>query len=177
MHLQTEWRAATTTDVPALLKLIVAAYRGPGGWTSEAHLVAGDRIAADQLRAAIAAADTLVMVVPAPTGDGLLACCELRDRGEGVASFGMFAVDPVRQAGGIGRRLLTAARTVAAERFGADTLEIWVVSVQEALIAWYERRGFTATGESVPFPDDGRDRPLVQGLRFIVMRAPTGTQI
>ena len=173
MHLQMEWREATAADVPALLELIVAAYRGPGGWTSEAHLVAGERIGADQLRAAIGASDALVMVVPAPLREGLLACCELRDRGGGVASFGMFAVDPARQAAGIGRRLLTAARALAAERFGADTLEIWVVSAQHALIAWYERLGFTATGESVPFPEDGRDRPIVEGLRFIVMRAPT----
>ncbi len=155
----------------ALLSLVQSAYRGAGGWTSEAGLIEGERIGPDELRAEIASPAAVVMVLPA--AEGIIACCMVHAGEAGVARFGLLAVDPARQAGGVGRRLLAAARGVAAERFGADTLEISVVSGQAALIAWYERLGFTATGTTVPFPDDPTDRALVAGLHFVVMRAPT----
>jgi uncharacterized protein (TIGR00290 family) len=166
-----EWREGRTSDVGALLALVQAAYRGSGGWTSEAGLIEGERVSAEELRAEIESPAAAVMVVPA--AEGILACCIVREGAEGVAHFGLFAVDPARQASGIGRRLVAAARKLAADRFGAHTLEISVVSGQAALAAWYERLGFTATGDTIPFPEDPTDRPLVDGLHFVVMRAPT----
>jgi uncharacterized protein (TIGR00290 family) len=176
------WREALRSDVEALLALVQGAYRGAGGWTSEVGLIEGERIGRDELLAEIESPEAVVMVVPAqrvsggggetPSG-GLAACCVVQ-RGHGtVAHFGLFAVDPTRQAAGLGRRLLAAARGVAAERFGAGTLEISVVSGQQALITWYERLGFSSTGKTIPFPDDPSDRALVGGLHFVVMRAPT----
>jgi hypothetical protein len=45
-----------------------------------------------------------------------------------------------------------------------------VLAPQEALIAYYERRGFRRTGETRPFPADPRyARPLRDGLRFVVL--------
>jgi len=174
------WREARPDDADALLALVQAAYRGDGGWTSEVGLIEGERIGRDELVAEIESPETVVMVVPAERlvtegarASELIACCAVH-RGNGrVARFGLFAVDPARQAGGVGRRLMAEARALAAERFGADTLEITVVSGQPALTAWYERLGFAATGETIPFPDDPTDRALVDGLHFVVMRAPT----
>jgi uncharacterized protein (TIGR00290 family) len=179
------WREADPSDVSALLALVQDAYRGAGGWTSEVGLIEGQRIGRDELLAEIASPATAVMVVPAergpagagqkpvPSSGGLLACCVVRAGEAGIARFGLFAVDPARQASGVGRRLLAEARRLAADRFHADALEISVVSGQSALTAWYERLGFVATGSTIPFPDDPADRPLVAGLHFIVMRAPT----
>lgn len=166
-----QWREAESSDVDALFALVQAAYRGSGGWTSEAGLIEGERIGPEKLLAEIESPAAVVMVVP--DGEGILACCVVHAGEAGVAHFGLFAVDPARQAGGLGRRLVVAARRVAAERFGADTLEISVVSGQAALTAWYERLGFAPTGETVPFPDDPTDRALVDGLHFVLMRAPT----
>ena len=166
-----QWREAQPSDAEALFTLVQAAYRGPGGWTSEVGLIEGERIGPDELRAEIESPAAVVMVVPGEAG--MLACCVVHGGREGVAHFGLFAVDPAGQGDGVGRRLLAAARGVAAERFAADTLEISVVSGQDALTAWYERRDFTATGMTVPFPGDPTDRPLVDGLHFVIMRADT----
>ncbi len=165
------WREAQSSDVDGLFALVQAAYRGTGGWTSEAGLIEGVRIGADELQAEIDSPGTVVMVVPGE--DGILACCVVHGGDGPVAHFGLFAVDPRRQATGVGRRLMAAARNVALERFGARTLEITVVSGRPELATWYERLGFTATGATIPFPEDPTDRPLVAGVHFIVMRAPT----
>src|SRR5579875_2261139 len=166
-----QWREARPSDVPALLSLVQSAYRGAGGWTSEVGLIDGQRISAGELEAEIASTAAALMVVPAP--GGILACCLVRRGEPGVARFGLFAVDPAHQAQGMGRRLLLAARELAAKRFAAAVLEISVVSGQPALTAWYERLGFRATGATIPFPEDPTDRPLVPGLHFVLMRAPT----
>jgi uncharacterized protein (TIGR00290 family) len=165
------WREAESSDVDGLLALVQAAYRGAGGWTSEVGLVEGQRIGRDELQAEIDSAGAVVMVIP--DGQGVLACCVVHGGESPIAHFGLFAVDPSRQAGGVGRWLMAAARQVALERFGADTLEITIVSGRPELAAWYERLGFAATGATIPFPEDPTDRPLVTGLHFIVMRAPT----
>jgi uncharacterized protein (TIGR00290 family) len=165
------WREAESSDVNRLFALVQAAYRGAGGWTSEVGLVEGERIGPAELRAEIDSSRAVVMVVP--DREEIVACCVVRGGGGPTAHFGLFAVDPGRQAAGVGRRLMAAARRVARERFAADTLEITVVSGQPALVAWYERLGFSTTGETIPFPDDPTDRALVAGLHFIVMRAPT----
>jgi uncharacterized protein (TIGR00290 family) len=166
-----QWREARSSDVDGLFALVQAAYRGTGGWTSEAGLVEGQRIGRDELNAEIDSPGAVVMVVP--DGAGILACCVVHGGERPIAHFGLFAVDPSRQAEGVGRRLMAAARQVALERLGAETLEITVVSGRPELVAWYERLGFSATGATIPFPEDPTDRPLVSGLHFIVMRAPT----
>ncbi len=166
-------RQAREADIPVLLTLVQAAYRGSGGWTNEVGLVAGERITAEELRATLRRSDTVVMVV---VREGkIVACCKVeapRAPGE-PAHLGLFAVDPARQADGIGRRLVIRARALAARSLHADTLEIHVVCGQAALLAWYERLGFAATGETIPFPDQPGDRALVAGLQFVVMRCPT----
>jgi uncharacterized protein (TIGR00290 family) len=171
MERMLRWREAEPADVEALLALVQSAYRGSGGWTSEAGLIEGERIDAGELLAEIESPAAVVMVVPG--AGGLTACGVLRPGAAGDAHFGLFAVDPSRQGSGIGRGLLSAARRLARERFGAEALEISVVSGQPALTAWYERLGFTLTGVTVPFPEDPSDRPLVPGLHFVGMRAPT----
>ena len=47
-------RAAREEDVSALVELVQLAYRGEGGWTTEAHLVDGHRTDADEVRAMLA---------------------------------------------------------------------------------------------------------------------------
>ena len=47
-----------------------------------------------------------------------------------------------------------------------------VMNIRATLIAWYERRGYTLTGETKPFPyDDQRfGRPLRDDLHFVVLQ-------
>ena len=153
-------RLATVADAPALVDLIRAAYRGPASyerWTSEEHLVRGTRTDERAVLAAIESVGSAMLVVEGDgdvDGRGPVACCRIADRGDGVAYFGMFAVDPARQGSGTGRQVVRWAELAAAEMFGARVIELEVLAQQELLRAWYERLGYTATGEIRPFPAD-----------------------
>ncbi len=161
------WRYATAQDVPALVALLRAAYRSGQGWTSEARLVEGSRIDAGTLLQVLEKSPMLVV----EDDSKLIACCRLEPGDRGVAHFGMFAVDPAHQAAGLGRWLMGQAARVAAERFGAHTVELRVLVQQTALLAWYERLGFVRTGETQPFPGHPEfARPLRDDLRFAVLR-------
>jgi ribosomal protein S18 acetylase RimI-like enzyme len=151
------WRLATTADARALVDLIRAAYRGPASyerWTSEEHLVRGTRTDERAVLAAIEPAGSVMLVVEEDADGEPVACCRIADRGNGLAYFGMFAVDPARQGGGTGRRVLQWAELAAVELFGARTLELEVLGQQQQLCRWYERLGYRPTGETRPFPAD-----------------------
>ena len=53
---------------------------------------------------------------------------------------------------------------------GAQTMQLTVIEQRESLIAWYERRGYRATGAVKPFPyDDARvGAPKRADLRLAV---------
>src|SRR6201995_1850814 len=92
-------RPATAADAPALVELIRAAYRGPASyerWTSEEHLVRGTRTDERAVLGAIESVGSAMLVVEGERegGRGPVACCRIADRGDGLAYFGMFAVDP-----------------------------------------------------------------------------------
>ena len=164
-------RLARRSDADTLADLIRSAYRGEdsrAGWTSEADLVEGERISADQVRAMISEGGSLMLV--AEQEGAIVACCQLRNQGAGLAYFGTFAVTPRAQGAGLGRQVMAAAERQAVTAFAATRLEMTVLAPQEALIAYYERRGFRPTGETRPFPADPRySRPLRDGLYFVVL--------
>jgi ribosomal protein S18 acetylase RimI-like enzyme len=150
-------RLATAADTPALVDLIRAAYRGPASyerWTSEENLVRGTRTDEQAVLAAIESAGSAMLVVEDDGNGAPVACCRIADRGNALAYFGMFAVDPARQGSGTGRRVVRWAELAAAELFGAETLELEVLGQQQLLRAWYERLGYVATGETRTFPAD-----------------------
>ena len=164
-------RAARPADAGELTALIRSAYRGEdsrAGWTSEADLVEGERISADQVRAMISDGGSLMLV--AEQEGAIVACCQLRNQGAGLAYFGTFAVSPQAQGAGLGRQPMTEAEHQAIATFGATRLEMTVLAPQDKLIAYYERRGFHRTGETRPFPADPiYARPRVDGLYFVVL--------
>ncbi|KAF6802966.1 hypothetical protein CSOJ01_11240 [Colletotrichum sojae] len=163
-------RPATPADVPALLPLIRSAYRGEksrNGWTTEADLLADQRIDEEGLLAKITEPEGVVLMVTEEstttniidekeTTPPPISCCEvLRREGGETAYFGLFAVDPDRQAGGVGRRVLEHAERFAKERWGVKRMEMWVIWTRKELISWYERRGYRKTGKREEFPYEG----------------------
>jgi ribosomal protein S18 acetylase RimI-like enzyme len=86
----------------------------------------------------------------------------------------MLTVDPGIQTRGIGSLLLAAAEGFARDALGAHAMRMTVIVQREALIAWYERRGYARTGETEPFPyGDARfGLPKRDDLHFIVLRKP-----
>ncbi|HWG11947.1 MAG TPA: GNAT family N-acetyltransferase [Streptosporangiaceae bacterium] len=123
-------RLARPADAGTLADLIRSAYRGEGsraGWTSEADLVGGERINADQVRASISDSDSLMLV--GEDADVIVACCQLRNQGAGLAYFGTFAVSPEAQGAGLGRQLMAEAEREAVAAFNATRLEMTVLAV------------------------------------------------
>ena len=164
---------AKQADAVALAALINSAYRGDSsrrGWTTEADLIDGTRIDAPALEEIIGSPDKAVLVLRAQTG--LFGCVQVEKKDEETAYIGMVTIRPTLQGSGIGRQLLAAAETFARAEYGSRAAEMTVIEVREELIAWYERRGYVATGETRPFPyNDARfGIPKSPDLRMIVMR-------
>ncbi|MGW5355519.1 GNAT family N-acetyltransferase [Streptomyces sp. NPDC004031] len=162
------FRAATAADVPALVALIESAYRGDAsraGWTTEADILGGQRTDPEGVLAVIENPGSRLVAVER---DGeLVACCQLEHRGA-HAYFGMFAVRPTLQGGGLGKVIIAEAERFARDEWGVAEMHMTVISVREDLIAWYERRGYERTGRTSPFPygDERFGQPTREDLEF-----------
>ncbi|MBR8743904.1 GNAT family N-acetyltransferase [Nocardiopsis sp. MG754419] len=146
------FRDATEADVPVLVALVNACYRGEGskqGWTTEAELLDGQRMDAQNMSDLLRRDDTLILV--GEIDDAIVTCCELRRDDEG-AYFGMFSVRPELQGAGLGRVVLAEAEQWAVRTWGSRRMRMNVLRQRPELIAWYERRGYTGTGRTEPFP-------------------------
>jgi ribosomal protein S18 acetylase RimI-like enzyme len=91
-------------------------------------------------------------------------------RKEGIWNLGLLTIRPDLQNRQLGRTLLAAAEDFVRAR-GGRRIRMTVVNVRDALIAWYERRGYRLTGETQPFPygDERYGRPLRDDLHFVVL--------
>lgn len=179
MSVALTYRAATAADVPNLVALIESAYRGESsraGWTTEADILQGQRTDAEAIADIIADPDSTLLIaestddagrVRAAGDEQMVACCHLK-RYDDHGYFGMFAVRPTQQGGGVGKQVLAEAERIAAHGWGVPELHMTVISVREELIAWYERRGYRRTGQLTPFPygDERFGRPQRDGLQF-----------
>jgi GNAT superfamily N-acetyltransferase len=179
------FRDAVAADVPAVVALVESAYRGDAsraGWTTEADLLDGQRIDPAGVAAVIGRSDSRVLLAEQATGsDGaatLLACCHIEKQG-GDCYFGMFSVRPERQGSGVGKMVLAEAERVASIEWGCTRVRMTVIDVRDELIAWYERRGYSRTGEYRPFPygDPRYGVPKRDDLRFEWLVKPLSAQV
>ncbi len=176
------FRNATAADIDAIVSLVTSAYRGEAsraGWTTEADFLDGNRIDADVLRADIERPRSRVVLAgrdgaPGPgPGQELLACAHVADE-NGHGYFGMFAVVPGLQGGGIGKTLLAECERIVREDWRLPDLRMTVIDLRDELITFYERRGYRRTGIYKPFPHgDARfGRPKRDDLRFEILEKP-----
>lgn len=164
-------RFADATDLPPLRALVESAYRGDSarrGWTHEADMLGGQRT--DEAALAEVIADPQQRILLAEAGGALLGCVQLTLKGDGTAYLGLLAVDPERQAGGIGAQLIAACEAAARDEFGAARMEMTVIDGRDELIAYYERKGYALTSERRPFPmSDERFGLPKRQLEFVVL--------
>lgn len=156
------FRIATPEDAPKVQALVQSAYRGESsrkGWTTEADLLSGTRISTEGIIEKITAPGSVVILAFSNAAtdsekeeEDLIACCELLQKDSESAYFGMFAVDPNRQAGGYGRLVLSHAEEYCSKIWGIKRLEMVVIFTREELIGWYVRRGYVRTGKRKEFP-------------------------
>jgi ribosomal protein S18 acetylase RimI-like enzyme len=159
-------RPARATDVDAVVALVESAYRGESsraGWTTEADLLDGQRTDREAVQ------EVLGDLLLACDDDSLVGCCTLVPK-EGHAYFGMFAVTPALQGGGMGSLLLTAAEE-RARTLGLAYVEMTVLTQRTELIAFYVRRSYVVTDERRDFPygDERFGRPRTDDLDFTVL--------
>ncbi|MGZ4717386.1 MAG: GNAT family N-acetyltransferase [Acidimicrobiales bacterium] len=168
------FRFAERADAPEVVELVESAYRGESsraGWTTEAHLLEGqrtDRAAVDDL---IGAPDSEVLLL---TIDGeVVACCHLARRTGATIYLGLFAVRPDAQGLGLGTAVVAEADRLA-RRWGGVRVRMTVISARQDLLAWYHRLGFEPTGETEPFPygDERFGIPTVPDLEVLVLERP-----
>lgn len=168
------FRNATPADIDALVALVTSAYRGDSsraGWTTEADLLDGNRIDPEVLRADLERPRSRVLLAEAD--GGLQACAHVADE-DGAGYFGMFAVHPGLQGGGLGKQLLAECERIARDEWQLPVMRMTVIDLRAELIAFYERRGYRRTGEFKPFPygDTRFGQPKRDDLRFEVLEKP-----
>jgi ribosomal protein S18 acetylase RimI-like enzyme len=163
------FRAAGVEDVADVVLLVQSAYRGESsraGWTTEADILDGQRTDPQGVLEVIQDPQSVVLLAFSDEGTPT-ACCHV-EKHDGYAYFGMFAVRPTLQGGGVGKAVLAEAERLAVARWGISEMRMTVISVREELIAWYERRGYRRTGKMSPFPygDERFGLPKRDDLEF-----------
>ena len=165
---------ATEADYPAIIDLANLAYRGTGAsasWNVETGIIEGQRLTDSLLREDLARSpEAHLLTWRDQIESPLLGCVWLEPTANGAWYLGLLAVQPQMQKQRLGRQLLTAAEDFARER-GGRRIRMTVLGVRDALIAWYERRGYTLTGETQPYPygDERFGTPLREDLHFVVL--------
>lgn len=161
--------SATVADVPQLNVLVNSAYRGEEskkGWTTEADLLGGIRINEETLTKYFSN-EAIDILKYTDENEQILGSVYLEVKGPELY-LGMFSVSPVLQGKGIGKALLAAAE-IHAKKLNYDKITMSVIRNRTELIEWYERRGYTFTGEIQPFEGDGLFGEIKQPIEFIIM--------
>lgn len=143
-------RPAGPADAAGVVEVVNAAYRGRGGWTTEADLVGGPRIDAAGFAELVARPGSVVLL--AERDGRAVGCVHLQRASAAECLLGMLAVRPGEQGGGLGRAILEGAEAHARRRWGSEVMAMRVVTARPELLAWYERRGYRRTGRVEPFP-------------------------
>jgi len=144
---------ATQADVPALNRLVNAAYRGESsrkGWTTEADFLEGTRTDEDGIVEMLTHPNSTIL--KCEESDHLIGCVYLEIQKEKLY-LGMLTTNPDFQGKGIGKKLLLAAEKHAMDN-SCHTITMNVLTGRKELIDWYVRHGYHLTEEKKPFAFD-----------------------
>lgn len=163
---------AVPSDIPVIVDLVNAAFRGKGehqSWNIE-HFIDGPRIDAAAVRDDVEEEIVDLLIHRDPDDGRLTGTVRLEPAGGGTWHLGMLSVAPDLQDRRLGRRIMDAAEALVRAR-GGRRVRLSVVNARDALIGWYERRGYRRTGETMPFPyeDQRFGRPLRDDLEFVIL--------
>lgn len=161
---------ATAEDVSSIVQLLNSAYRGESskkGWTTEAHLIAGEiRSDAASVKQVMQQEGSVFLKYTTKEGS-IIGCVNLQHHADKIY-LGMFSVSPEMQGGGIGKQLLAAAE-VYAEHLRCNCIYMTVIAARTELVNWYIRHGYVDTGQRKAFVEDGLTGKHLQPLNFAVL--------
>lgn len=167
---------ATPQDAEELSAFVNRAYRGESskrGWTTEADILGGQRIDSDMLVEQISQPENKILRFKR---SGTLVACVFLQHRQDTAYLGMFTVDPLLQAAGVGRAVLAQIEDWVVAQWQVHRIEMMVISRREELIAWYERRGYQVTPRREPFPshDPKFGIPKFDDLEMVILEKTLG---
>ena len=173
-QMKTFLRSASAMDAGKIAKLVNRAYRPLAherGWTHEANLVSGQRITEEQVLSLNCSRSSILVLCQEAN---IVACVHV-NCGQNSADIGMLATDPNHQMQGLGKQMLNCAEQHALEHFGIASFKMSVLSSRSELIAFYERRGYTRTGEESSYPAlAGIGEPIVDELKVEILVKQVG---
>lgn len=146
-HIQT----VTQNDIPVITKLVNSAYQGEPGsksWTSEGHIVTGQRTTEDIVHNLLQ--QTSITMLKCIDEQQVIVGCVLLEKKENTLYLGMLSVDPQLQTSGIGKLLLQGSEAFARDH-QYNSITITVIDRRHELIDWYKRKGYRPTGNMQPF--------------------------
>lgn len=156
-------REAGPAEIPEIVRVVNLAYR------VEDFFINGDRTNEGDIASHL---DRGRFLVVGPAGGPLAATIFFSIAG-GRGYFGMLSVDPARQKLGLGRLLVNAAESRAAEA-GCTAMDLVVVNLREELPPWYRKLGYQETGIS-PFPDPAKLKMPAHCINMSKPLAPSRT--
>jgi ribosomal protein S18 acetylase RimI-like enzyme len=161
---------ATIQDTTAITALLNSAYRGQEsrkGWTTEADLIVGEvRTSSESLQKIIQQPNSVMLKFTDSTSN-IVGCVNLQKHNTKVY-LGMLSVSPILQNAGIGKQLLAAADEYALQQ-NCSSIYMTVITQRTELINWYNRHGYSDTGERKPFIEDDETGKHLQKLEFMVL--------
>jgi GNAT superfamily N-acetyltransferase len=128
-------REGTAADVPALVPLVNRAFE-----VEDKKITGIERTDAEEMLSLMHEGTFLV----SEDEQGPLGCVYVKITGT-AGYFGMLAVDPKRQKGGVGGKLVAAAEEFARKR-GCSVMEITVINLQAAMFPYYRKLGYAEVG-------------------------------
>ena len=147
-----QFKLATISDAKVIAELIHSAYREVGsraGWTTEEHLVDGERVSTKEVEEIIQQAHSFFIL--AVVENQIQGCVHFKHESAQISYLGLLAVKPKLQARGLGKALILEVERMAHES-GRAIIRMTVIDVRSELISFYQRRGYQLTGVVVPFP-------------------------
>lgn len=139
-------RLDQSQDIADLVNLT---YRGKTGWTTEAHIIQGDRTHRQKIETALSNSYAHFLVIYQAQ---MLVSSIYVVKEDEHAYFGFFSVHPTWQGKGVGKYVLEQTEAFALRNMGIHKFVMFVVSQRPELIAFYERRGYSRTGRIEAYP-------------------------
>jgi predicted N-acetyltransferase YhbS len=154
-----------------ITSLVNSVYRGENskrGWTTEADILGGIRISEEKVREIIGLENNVILL--ASLDDKIIACVHLEKKGN-ICWLGMLSVDVDFQTFRLGKMMIEKSEAFANETFNSTVMKMKVIGVRAELIEYYERRGYSLTGEREDFltAEDTFGEPNTQNLYFEIL--------
>jgi ribosomal protein S18 acetylase RimI-like enzyme len=153
--IEIKFQIAGINDAEVITSLVNSVYRGENskkGWTTEADFLTGIRITEEKVKEIIERKSGIIIL--AIFEGNIIGCVHLENTGTN-SYLGMLSVDVNYQDKGIGKLLINECERYTKEMWGLSEIKMKVISRRTELIEYYNRRGYSSTGELEDFGAHG----------------------